>query len=884
MCLAEALLRTPDEETRDRLIAEKIASADWASHARPVGQPVRQRLDLGPDADRQADRRRTRRRSATCRASSSAWPARLGEPVIRRRRRRGRAHHGRAVRARPHHREGAQRAPTPTASSARSTCWAKARAPTPTPTATRRPMPTRSRRSARHAKGAGPGARPRRLGQALGAVAALRGARRPSACLGELYPRILRLALMAAEADINFTLDAEEADRLVLSLELLDRLAREPELGAWRGLGLAVQAYQKRGPQVIEAVAGIAARQRPAADGAAGEGRLLGQRDQARPGGRPARLSGLHHQGRRPTSPTWSAPRRCSTPRPHLYAPVRHPQRPHPGRRAPDGRARRALTIEFQRLHGMGEALYAAADERYGDFPLRVYAPVGSHEDLLPYLVRRLLENGANTSFVHALLDEKTPVAKVVVDPIARGRGGRRRAATRASRCRATSTARRAATPRGLRPLHRRRARRPGRRGRRAGRASAGGRPDRRRPARRPAPASRARPADRDRVDRPGRSRDARRRRRRLRRARKAPSRAWDARGGAGPRRGAARHGRRAGGRPRPPDRHLRRARPARPCADAIAEVREAADFCRYYADLAERQFAAPETLRGPVGETNQLEPARPRRLRLHQPLELPAGHLHRPDRRRAGRRQRRARQARRTDPADRRRGGAAVPRGRRSRPTCSHLLPGDGATVGAALIAPSRLRRRRLHRRHRHRLGDQPHARRAPGPDRALHRRDRRPERHVRRHHGAARAGDRRRASSRPSARPASAARRCACCSCRTTPPTMLIEGLKGAMDALVVGDPADPAHRHRPGDRRRGARPRWRRTSSGWSARPRCCSRLPAPGRRPLLRPGPGRDPDAGLPAEREVFGPILHVVRYDPAKLDEAAAPLVQRAAMA
>ena len=69
---------------------------------------------------------------------------------------------------------------------------------------------------------------------------------------------------------------------------------------------------------------------------------------------------------------------------------------------------------EFQRLHGMGEALYAGAAERYGAMKLRVYAPVGGHEELLPYLVRRLLENGANTSFVHALLDEKTPVATVV--------------------------------------------------------------------------------------------------------------------------------------------------------------------------------------------------------------------------------------------------------------------------------------------------------------------------------------------------------------------------------------------------------------------------------------------------------------------------------------
>src|SRR5690606_6081145 len=74
----------------------------------------------------------------------------------------------------------------------------------------------------------------------------------------ELYPRLKRLALIAARGDLNFTIDAEEADRLVLSLKLLDRLAREEELGDWRGLGLAVQAYQKRGPQVIAALAGLA--------------------------------------------------------------------------------------------------------------------------------------------------------------------------------------------------------------------------------------------------------------------------------------------------------------------------------------------------------------------------------------------------------------------------------------------------------------------------------------------------------------------------------------------------------------------------------------------------------------------------------------------------
>ena len=76
------------------------------------------------------------------------------------------------------------------------------------------------------------------------------------------------------------------------------------------------------------------------------------------------------------------------------------------------------VSMEFQRLHGMGEALYEAAEESFGSLAVRTYAPVGAYEDLLPYLVRRLLENGANSSFVHQLLDETIPVERVVSDPI----------------------------------------------------------------------------------------------------------------------------------------------------------------------------------------------------------------------------------------------------------------------------------------------------------------------------------------------------------------------------------------------------------------------------------------------------------------------------------
>ena len=115
--------------------------------------------------------------------------------------------------------------------------------------------------------------------------------------MAELYPRLLQLALLARQYDIGLNIDAEEADRLELSLDLLERLCFEPALAGWNGIGFVIQAYQKRCPAVIDFLVDLARRSRPPADGAAGQGRLLGQRDQARAGGRAGRLSGLHAQG-----------------------------------------------------------------------------------------------------------------------------------------------------------------------------------------------------------------------------------------------------------------------------------------------------------------------------------------------------------------------------------------------------------------------------------------------------------------------------------------------------------------------------------------------------------------------------------------------------------
>ena len=166
---------------------------------------------------------------------------------------------------------------------------------------------------------------------------------------------------------------------------------------------------------------------------------------------------------------------------------------------------------------------------------------------------------------------------------------------------------------------------------------------------------------------------------------------------------------------------------------DAVAELREAVDFLRYYGARAAAEFEGPSMLPGPTGEDNSVALQGSRRLPVHQPVELPARHLHRPGLRRAGGRQCGDRQAGGADAADRLSRGATAARGRG---------PAGGAAAAARRRADRRRRaagrsehrRRRLHRLHRDGAADQPHPGRPSGPDPAADRRDRRPERHDRR------------------------------------------------------------------------------------------------------------------------------------------------------
>jgi RHH-type transcriptional regulator, proline utilization regulon repressor / proline dehydrogenase / delta 1-pyrroline-5-carboxylate dehydrogenase len=233
----------------------------------------------------------------------------------------------------------------------------------------------------------------------------------------ELGPRMLQLARGAARAGIGFTIDAEEADRLDLSLDIVEELARDRSTLQWDGLGLAVQAYGRRAPFVIEWVAQLA--------------RDTGRRMSVRlvKGAywdseiKRAQERGLEsfpvYTSKTVTDVSYL---QCAQ---LLFAAreVIYPQ--FATHNAYTVAAVLALAppgsrFEFQRLHGMGDALYEVAQAELPDFPpIRAYAPVGTHEDLLPYLVRRLLENGANSSFVHQFLNPQIPVAEVVRDPIA---------------------------------------------------------------------------------------------------------------------------------------------------------------------------------------------------------------------------------------------------------------------------------------------------------------------------------------------------------------------------------------------------------------------------------------------------------------------------------
>jgi RHH-type proline utilization regulon transcriptional repressor/proline dehydrogenase/delta 1-pyrroline-5-carboxylate dehydrogenase len=233
----------------------------------------------------------------------------------------------------------------------------------------------------------------------------------------ELLPRVLGLIDDAAAADINLTVDAEESDRLELSLELIDAAAahiaaRHPH---WRGFGLAIQAYQTRAEECVHEVARIA--------------RAHGLRFMVR------LVKGAYWDGEiKRAQELGLATYPVFTHKHHTdisYLACAKALLDHTDVIYPQFATHNAGTIaaivqmarvrqapfELQRLHGMGEGVYREVG-RSEPLPLRIYAPVGEHRDLLAYLVRRLLENGANSSFVHQLADPQVDVDALLASPL----------------------------------------------------------------------------------------------------------------------------------------------------------------------------------------------------------------------------------------------------------------------------------------------------------------------------------------------------------------------------------------------------------------------------------------------------------------------------------
>jgi len=416
MCLAEALLRIPDAETADRLIRDKLGGADFERH---LGESRSLLVNASTFALMLTGR------VVGFENLSGADPltvvkkliARSGEPVIRQ-----------AVTA-------AMRILGRQFVMGRTIEEALARAE------------AGAARGVRHSYDMlGEAARTRRDAERyfeayLGAIRALaetadgRGlADAPglSVKLSALHPRfepaqagragpeiavrLRHLASRARDAGISLTVDSEEADRLDMTLDIFEAAATDPALAGWDGLGLAVQAYQKRARALLDWLEDLAGRARRRlmirlVKGAYWDTEIKRAQERGLPDypvfTRKANtdVSYLACAKRILRAENAFFPQ-FATHNAHTVAAVRELAGP-------------SRDFEFQRLHGMGEALYEEVAAGGGP-QARVYAPVGAHEDLLPYLVRRLLENGANTSFVNRIGDAKLPVAEVVADPVAK--------------------------------------------------------------------------------------------------------------------------------------------------------------------------------------------------------------------------------------------------------------------------------------------------------------------------------------------------------------------------------------------------------------------------------------------------------------------------------
>jgi len=421
MCLAEALLRIPDAHTADELIADKLSGPDWSeklgrSDSSFVNAATFSLLLTGKVLEGAQDR------SDNWKAALGRAVGRLGEPVVRTAVREamkilgrnfvfGRTIDEALKRAEPERRQGLSHSFDMLGEAAKTLPDAERYADA------YRGALDRIAKEAKSGFRRSPG-----ISVKLTALHPRFEYTHQAETVAAVLPVVRELALKASKADVHFTIDAEEADRLELQMDVFEALLADDALFAngWAGFGIAIQAYQKRAAPLVDWVV----------EAARAHGRKLMCR--LVKGAYWDTEIKLAQVGGLPDYPVWT--RKVATDVSYLAcakkllaaSDVIYPAfATHNANTIGQIKAlAHGQEFEFQRLHGMGEELYAelARLERHigePQTPVRIYAPVGSHKELLAYLVRRLLENGANSSFVNRIADEQVSIDELVRDPVA---------------------------------------------------------------------------------------------------------------------------------------------------------------------------------------------------------------------------------------------------------------------------------------------------------------------------------------------------------------------------------------------------------------------------------------------------------------------------------
>ncbi|EOV9655884.1 trifunctional transcriptional regulator/proline dehydrogenase/L-glutamate gamma-semialdehyde dehydrogenase [Cronobacter turicensis] len=420
MCLAEALLRIPDKATRDALIRDKISNGNWHSH---IGRSPSLFVNAATWGLLFTGRLVSTHNEASLSRSLNRIIGKSGEPLIRK---------GVDMAMRL---MGEQFVTGETIAEAlanarkleeKGFCYSYDMLGEAALTAADAQAYMVSYQQAIHAIGKasngrgiyeGPG-----ISIKLSALHPRYSRAQYDRVMEELYPRLKSLTLLARQYDIGINIDAEEADRLEISLDLLEKLCFEPELAGWNGIGFVIQAYQKRCPFVIDYLIDLATRSRRRlmirlVKGAYWDSEI-----------KRAQMEGLEgypvYTRKVYTDISYLACAKKLLAVPNLIYPqfATHNAHTLAAIYSLAGQNYYPGQYEFQCLHGMGEPLYEQVVGKISDGklnrPCRIYAPVGTHETLLAYLVRRLLENGANTSFVNRIADNTLSLDDLVADPV----------------------------------------------------------------------------------------------------------------------------------------------------------------------------------------------------------------------------------------------------------------------------------------------------------------------------------------------------------------------------------------------------------------------------------------------------------------------------------